>query len=172
MTKNEKRAAKILAGLFILLGIFIASVAVYLYLKYRYLDNLYAELQVQELMLREANNKTEREAVSADMADLKDFKDFKLVQPLEFSADFQAEIHKIVSSNDVKIVSSDVYSLQEQPFIANLDLNIKGKRGNIINLLAELRTLPFAVRLASLDIEYSDNVTQDEASMTLQGLMK
>ncbi|MBR1418301.1 MAG: hypothetical protein IJ576_04990 [Synergistaceae bacterium] len=171
MTKNEIRAAKILAGLFILLGIFILCAAAYLYLKYRYLNNLYAELKVQELILREANNKNEHEAISADMADLRDFKDLELVQPLEFSADFQAEIHKIVSSNDVTIVSSEIYTSQDQAFIVNLDLDIMGNYANIINILAEWRKLPFAVRIAEFDIKHSGSLTY-EAILKLQALLK
>ena len=105
------------------------------------------------------------------MADLKDFKDLELVQPLEFSADFQAEIHKIVSSNDVTIVSSEIYTSQDQAFIVNLDLDIMGNYANIINILAEWRKLPFAVRIAEFNINHSGSLTY-EAILKLQALLK
>ncbi|MBQ3625240.1 MAG: hypothetical protein II948_00635, partial [Synergistaceae bacterium] len=61
MNENERRAAAVLAGLFILLGIFIACVAFYLYYKSSYLNNLYAELNAQGVMLQISNNKSERD---------------------------------------------------------------------------------------------------------------
>ena len=174
MTKNEKRAAKILAGLFILLVIFIVSVAVYLYFRYRYLDNLYTELQVQKLMLREFNDKAESEDLEAKMAEseakiaeLEAFNN-KLLRPVSDEAYFMDEITKVLISNDIEIISSDVYSPQDQRFIANLDLNVKCKHANIKNFLYDLRKLPFNVRIASFDTEYSDNLMQDEAGITLQ----
>ena len=87
MNKNERRAAAVLAVLFVLLGIFIACVAFYLYYKSSYLNNLYAELNAQGVMLRISNNKAERDNLSDALNDFKVLNN--LLQPLPADVDFQ-----------------------------------------------------------------------------------
>ena len=170
MNKNERRAAAVLAGLFILLGIFIACVAFYLYYKSSYLNNLYAELNAQGVMLKISNNKTERDNLSDALNDLKALNN--LLQPLPADVDFQDEVQKIVTSNDVEIISSQVANDDESgQNILNLDLNIKGNYTNIIKVLAEWRALPFPLRIAEFEIKGGENLNQ-AVSVKLQALIK
>ncbi|MBQ6910073.1 MAG: hypothetical protein IJQ29_08130, partial [Synergistaceae bacterium] len=101
MNENERRAAAVLAVLFVLLGIFIACVAFYLYYKSSYLNNLYAELNAQGVMLKISNNKAERDNLSDALNDFKVLDN--LLQPIPADVDFQEEVQKIVTSNDVEI---------------------------------------------------------------------
>ena len=170
MNKNERRAAAVLAGLFILLGIFIACVAFYLYYKSSYLNNLYAELNAQGVMLQISNNKSERDNLTDTLNDLKALNN--LLQPLPADVDFQDEVQKIVTSNDVEIISSQVANDDESgQNILNLDLNIKGNYTNIIKVLAEWRALPFPLRIAEFEIKGGENLNQ-EVSVKLQALIK
>lgn len=173
MNENERRAAAVLAGLFILLGIFIACVAFYLYYKSSYLNNLYAELNAQGVMLKISNNKTERDNLSDALNDFKVLDN--LLQPLPADVDFQDEVQKIVTSNDVEIISSQVAQVANEDEsgqnILNLDLIIKGNYANIIKILAELRALPFPLRIAEFEIKDSENLNQ-EVSVKLQALIK
>ena len=170
MNKNERRAAAVLAGLFILLGIFIACVAFYLYYKSSYLNNLYAELNAQGVMLQISNNKSERDNLTDTLNDLKALNN--LLQPLPADVDFQDEVQKIVTSNDVEIISSQVANDDESgQNILNLDLNIKGNYTNIIKVLAEWRALPFPLRIAEFEIKGGENLNQ-AVSVKLQALIK
>ncbi|MBR0095884.1 MAG: hypothetical protein IJP88_01735, partial [Synergistaceae bacterium] len=170
MNENERRAVAVLAGLFILLGIFIACVAFYLYYKSSYLNNLYAELNAQGVMLKISNNKTERDNLSDALNDLKALNN--LLQPLPADVDFQDEVQKIVTSNDVEIISSQVANDDESgQNILNLDLNIKGNYTNIIKVLAEWRALPFPLRIAEFEIKGGENLNQ-AVSVKLQALIK
>ena len=170
MNENERRAAAVLAGLFILLGIFIACVAFYLYYKSSYLNNLYAELNAQGVMLQISNNKSERDNLTDTLNDLKALNN--LLQPLPADVDFQDEVQKIVTSNDVEIISSQVANDDESgQNILNLDLNIKGNYTNIIKVLAEWRALPFPLRIAEFEIKGGENLNQ-AASVKLQALIK
>ena len=170
MNKNERRAAAVLAGLFILLGLFIACVAFYLYYKSSYLNNLYAELNAQGVMLQISNNKSERDNLTDTLNDLKALNN--LLQPLPADVDFQDEVQKIVTSNDVEIISSQVANDDESgQNILNLDLNIKGNYTNIIKVLAEWRALPFPLRIAEFEIKGGENLNQ-AVSVKLQALIK
>ncbi|MBQ3377322.1 MAG: hypothetical protein IJG62_03535 [Synergistaceae bacterium] len=170
MNENERRAAAVLAGLFILLGIFIACVAFYLYYKSSYLNNLYAELNAQGVMLQISNNKSERDNLTDTLNDLKALNN--LLQPLPADVDFQDEVQKIVTSNDVEIISSQVANDDESgQNILNLDLNIKGNYTNIIKVLAEWRALPFPLRIAEFEIKGGENLNQ-AVSVKLQALIK
>ncbi|MBQ9582062.1 MAG: hypothetical protein IJR21_06805 [Synergistaceae bacterium] len=170
MNENERRAAAVLAGLFILLGIFIACVAFYLYYKSSYLNNLYAELNAQGVMLQISNNKSERDNLTDTLNDLKALNN--LLQPLPADVDFQDEVQKIVTSNDVEIISSQVANDDESgQNILNLDLNIKGNYANIIKVLAEWRALPFPLRIAEFEIKGGENLNQ-AVSVKLQALIK
>lgn len=160
----------VLAGLFILLGIFIACVAFYLYYKSSYLNNLYAELNAQGVMLQISNNKSERDNLTDTLNDLKALNN--LLQPLPADVDFQDEVQKIVTSNDVEIISSQVANDDESgQNILNLDLNIKGNYTNIIKVLAEWRALPFPLRIAEFEIKGGENLNQ-AVSVKLQALIK
>lgn len=170
MNENERRAVAVLAGLFILLGIFIACVAFYLYYKSSYLNNLYAELNAQGVMLQISNNKSERDNLTDTLNDLKALNN--LLQPLPADVDFQDEVQKIVTSNDVEIISSQVANDDESgQNILNLDLNIKGNYTNIIKVLAEWRALPFPLRIAEFEIKGGENLNQ-AVSVKLQALIK
>ena len=170
MNKNERRAAAVLAVLFVLLGIFIAFAAFYLYYKSSYLNNLYAELNAQGVMLQISNNKAERDNLSDALNDFKVLNN--LLQPLPADVDFQDEVQKIVTSNDVEIISSQVANEDDSgQNILNLDLNIKGNYANIIKILAEWRALPFPLRIAEFEIKESENLNQ-EVSVKLQALSK
>ena len=84
-------------------------------------------------------------------------------------------MQKIVTSNDVEIISSQVAQVANEDEsgqnILNLDLIIKGNYANIIKLLAELRVLPFSLRVAEFEIKESENLNQ-EVSVKLQALIK
>lgn len=170
MNKNERRAAAVLAVLFVLLGVFIACVAFYLYYKSSYLNNLYAELNAQGVMLQISNNKAESDNLTDTLNDLKALNN--LLQPLPADVDFQEEVQKIVTSNDVEIISSQVANDDESgQNILNLDLIIKGNYANIIKILAELRALPFPLRIAEFEIKGGENLNQ-AVSVKLQALIK
>lgn len=179
MNLKEKRAAMILALLFLLLGVMILCVAYYLNNRVNFLNAQLAALNERTMKLKnnQANLEAERENLTGTLDELENY-NFK---PVSSDIAFYSEIQRAAVENKVSIISSQSVASQSENDknknkIGNLSaiaMNLKGSYTNVVNLIAAWRALPFPVRILALEIKNNDLRTgQVEVSVTVQAFVK
>lgn len=174
MNSNEKRAAIILAALFLLLGFALLCVVYYLNNRVRFLNAQITTLNEQNSRLKRntADRISERNILSDEIYGFEREEYNYNLAPEYDATETYAIIFRKALDNSVTVLSSgNVTTEGGNKNIISININLRGEYSDMINLLADWRALPFPLKISEFEIKNIDN-GQTETNVIIQALIK